>query len=153
MEHPRFLALLIGAGGLLLGALFIVIGSYLWRDGRELRRLGETVRANVQKKFRKEDDRSWAGLENHYLRCSLPGTNGQTHILELKVQSKVWHGLKEGGSVALTWLPGRLDSIKMGPLWGRRLRGLLGAIMIGFGAVATIMFPIGGLLEFLRGRS
>ncbi|MCI0539366.1 MAG: hypothetical protein L0Z50_29510 [Verrucomicrobiales bacterium] len=151
MEHSRFLPLLIGSGGLLLGALFVVIGSHLWRDGRELRRLGKTVRATVQMKFCKEDDRSWAGFENYYLRCILPGTNGQMHLLELKVKSKVWRGLKEGGSVALTWLPGRLDSTKIGPLWGRRLRGFVGATMIGFGAVAAMIFPIGGLLEFFRG--
>jgi hypothetical protein len=151
MEESRFLPLLLGAGGLLLAGLFIVIGCYLWRDGRELRRIGQTVKATVRKKFRKADDRSWGGFENYYILCSLGDVEGPSHVIELKVQSKVWRSLREGGSVALTWLPGKLDSIKMGPLWGRRLRGAVGAAMIGFGTVAAIAFPVGGLLDFFRG--
>ena len=145
--------MLAAAGGLLIGALFIWIGLHLWRDGRELRRSGVTVTAKVQEKYRKTEDRSWGGLENYYIRCVFTGTDGQTNAVELKVQSKQWRQLTEQGPVKLTWLPGQPDSVKLGPRWGRKLRGAIGFVMIAIGGISVVVFPLGGLLDFLRRKT
>jgi hypothetical protein len=150
---PKAFNLLFGAGGLAFGVLFIFIGLYLWRDGRELRKNGVTITATVQKKLRKADDKSWGGIENYYIQCSFADTNGATNQVEMKVQSKVWRQLDEGGIVKLTWLPGDTQSVKMGPLWGRKIRGIVGLVMVAFGGIAAIAFPIGGVVSYLRDKT
>jgi hypothetical protein len=150
MTNSKTLHWLIAGGGLLFGCLFLFLGWRLWSNGRELRRSGVSVSATVQKKFRKAEDRSWGGLENYYVRCTFTDINGQAHETEVKVPSKLWRQLREGGTVEMTYLPGQIKAAQAGPRWGWQVRGVLGIGLMLLGLAALIMFPFGILREMLQ---
>ena len=150
MADSKTLHLLIAGGGLLFGVLFLFVGWRLWSNGRELRSAGISTTATVQMKFRKAEDRSWGGLENYYIRCTFTDTNGQAHESDVKVQSKLWRQLREGGTLAITYLPGRTEMAQAGPRWGWQVRGVLGIGVMLLGLAALIVFPLGILREMLQ---
>ncbi|HEX8235967.1 MAG TPA: hypothetical protein VF600_08420 [Abditibacteriaceae bacterium] len=150
MANSKPLLLLIACGGLFFGALFLYIGWRLWSNGRELRSTGISTHATVQKKFRKAADRSWGGLENYYVRCAFQDANGQAHETEIKVPSKLWRQLREGGTLAITYLPGHVEMAQAGPRWGWQVRGVLGIGLMLLGLAALVVFPLGILREMLQ---
>ena len=152
-QDSRTFAYLIALAGVGFGTLFIFLGLYLWREGKEVRQTGVTVNAAILKKLRKAEGASWGGLENYFIRCSyLDAATQSREEVELKVQSKVWRSLDEGGTVKLTVIPGRPDTIRMGPLWGRKARAGIGVVMMLFGAAAILVFPFAAL-NHARGES
>ena len=145
----KSLLLAVAGGGIFFGALFLFIGWRLWREGRELRSAGVSTDATILKKFRKPEDGSWGGLENYYVRCAWQDAAGATHEIEVKVQSKLWRQLSEGGSVAITYLPGQVETARAGPRWGWKLRGAVGIVIMIFGVIAIIVFPFSALRALL----
>jgi hypothetical protein len=142
----RGFALLIALGGIAFGALFIAIGWYLWREGRELRRTGVTVTATVLKKFRQAEGATWGGLEDYHVRCTFtdPGT-GKVQERDLKVQSKLWRQLREGGALPLTLIPTQPETVRPGPKLGWKIRGIAGFVMLAVGVAAVTIFPFAAL--------
>lgn len=134
----------------MFGVLFLFLGWRLWSNGRELRSNGISTGATISKKFRKAEDRSWGGLENFYVRCVFQDENRQAHETEVKVPSKLWRQLREGGTLTITYLPERIETVQAGPRWGWQVRGVLGIGLMLFGLVALIVFPFGILREMLQ---
>ncbi len=151
--ETKTLPLLIALGGLLIGTIFLLLGWWLRQDPHNLRQRGVTVQATILKKIRKADDQSWGGLENYYLQCHFADAKGKPHEAEIKVQSKAWRMLKEGGVVSLTWLPGDISSISYGSKLSLRIKAGVGWTLFGLGIVALVIFPFNGIREFLKGGS
>ncbi len=149
MTDSITLPLLIASGGLLFGCLFLFLGWRLWSNGRDLRSDGISTNATITKKFRKAEDGSWGGLENYYVRCTFTDTSGQAHESDVKVPSKLWRQLREGGTLAITHLPGNMETMQAGPRWGWQVRGVLGIGLMLFGLAALVVFPLGILRELL----
>lgn len=150
MTDSKTLPLLIACGGLFFGALFLYVGWRLWSNGRELRSHAISTSATITKKLRKAEDRSWGGLENYYLRCAFTDANGQAHETEVKVPSKLWRQVREGGTLTITYMPGRVETVQAGPRWGWQVRGVLGIGLMLLGMAALVMFPLGILREMLQ---
>ncbi|MEO5961498.1 MAG: DUF3592 domain-containing protein [Opitutaceae bacterium] len=150
----RGFALLIALGGVAFGALFIAVGWYLWREGRELRRTGVTANATVQKKFRQAEGATWGGLEDYHVRCTFSDSStGKVHERDLKVQSKLWRQLRDGGSLLLTFLPGQPETARPGPKLGWKIRGFVGLAMLVVGAAAILIFPFAALRDSTSNRN
>ena len=143
------LPLLIAFGGLFIGALFTLIGWYLWYEGRDLRTSGLTVTAIVLKKFRREDQGLLGELENYYARCMFLDPAGLRHEVDVSMQSKRWFQLNEGATTRLTYVPEGLDETQPGSRFNWQLRGVLGIVMIAFGLLAIAVFTINGFQEWL----
>jgi hypothetical protein len=150
MTDSKTLHLLIASGGLLFGVLFLFLGWRLWSNGRELRSTGISTGATITKKFRKAEDRSWGGLENYYVRCAFKDSEGQAQETEVKLPSKLWRQLREGGTLELTSRPGQVNAAQAGPRWGWQVRGVLGIGLMLFGLAALVVFPLGVLRELLQ---
>src|SRR5688572_16738761 len=148
--ETKTLPLLIALGGLLIGTIFLLLGWWLRQDPNDLRQRGVTVKATILKKFRKAGDQSWGGLENYYLQCQFVEAEGKPRDVEIKVQSKAWRMLKEGGVVSLTWLPGNLASIRYGSKLSLQIKAGVGWTLVGLGIVALVIFPFNGIREFLK---
>jgi hypothetical protein len=146
----KTLPLLIALGGLLIGTIFLLLGWWLRQDPHELRNRGVTVKATILKKIRKADDQAWGGLENYYIQCQFADAEGKPREVEIKVQSKAWRMLKEGGVVSLTWLPGDISSISYGSKLSLRIKAGVGWTLVGLGIVALVIFPFNGIREFLK---
>jgi hypothetical protein len=144
------LPLLIALGGLVIGTIFLLLGWWLRQDPHGLRTRGVTVEAQINRKFRKADDSAWGGLENYYLQCEFADAEGNPRSVEIKVQSKAWRMLKEGGKVSLTWLPGDINSISYGSGLSLRIKAGVGWALVGLGIAALIIFPFNGIREFLK---
>ncbi len=138
-NSPAF-ALLIAFGGVFFGTGFFFVGRYLWREGRELRREGVGVRATILQKINK------GGWDGNGLRCAFRDAAG-AHEVELTVSSKLWHQIRENGTVPLTLLPGQLETVRVGSPFGWKLRGVIGLGMMAVGVLAGFGFLIGGLWE------
>ena len=146
----KSLPLLIAFGGLVIGTIFILVGWWLRQDPNGLRQRGVTVKATIQKKIRKAGDNSWGGLENYYLQCQFTDGEGKAREADIKVQSKAWRMLKEGGVVSLTWLPGEIGSIRYGSKLSLRIKAGVGWTLFGLGIIALVVFPFSGIREFLK---
>lgn len=138
-NSPAF-AVLIAFGGVFFGILFFFVGRYLWREGRQLRREGVGVRGTILQKINK------GGWDSNALRCAFRDATG-THEVELTVSSKLYHQVRENGTVPLTLLPGRLQTVRVGSHFGWKLRGVIGLGMMAVGVLAGFGFLIGGLRE------
>ena len=148
----RFFPVLIGFGGLAFGALFLFLGYKLWNSSVALARDGITLQAKVVKKLRKADVASWGGLEDYFVHLNYTTSAGEKLDTELKLNSKVWRKLDEGGRFDVSYLPANPKQIFAGPVWGHRVRCGIAAGLMLFGAAAVFVFPIGGIREFLRMR-
>jgi hypothetical protein len=146
----KTLPLFIALGGLLIGTIFVLVGWWLRQDPHDLRKHGVTLKAVILKKLRKADDHSWGGLENYYLQCQFMDAEGKPREVEIKVQSKAWRMLKEGGVVSLTWLSGDIGSIRYGSRLSLRIKAGVGWTLFGLGIVALVIFPFNGIRAFLK---
>ncbi|GAB2559684.1 hypothetical protein [Spirosoma areae] len=144
------LSLLIAFGGLIIGAILIFIGWYLWYEGRDLRNSGLTVTAIVLKKFRKEDQCLLGRLENYYARCAFQDTTGLPHEVDVYMQSKLWYQVSEGNTTQLTYVPDELDETQPGSRFGWQVRGIAGILMMVFGTLTIAVISVGGFQEWLR---
>lgn len=144
------LPLLIAFGGLIIGILFILIGWYLWYEGRDLRNNGHTVTATVLKKFRKEDQGLLGQLENYYIRCAFQDTTGLLREVEVHMQSKLWFQVREGNTTKLTYLPTDPDETQPGSHFDWKMRGVIGIIMMIFGVLAIAVISVGAFQEWLQ---
>lgn len=145
-----FLPLLIAFGGLFLGAIFILIGWYLWYEGRELRTNGRTVTAIVKEKFRKVDQDLLGQLENYYIRCVFQDTTGLLQEVEVSLQSKRWYQVSEGKTTQLTYVPDDLDETLPGSRFGWQVRGVIGIALMALGVLSTAVISVGAFQEWLR---
>jgi hypothetical protein len=152
-DTPKFLPYLIGTGGLLLGALFVFLGSRLWKSSRELATAGVSVEATVSKKFRREAGATWGGLENAFVLLAYTDASGQAHEAELKVATKIWRQLDEGGTFGVSYLPAQPERVFPHTVLAHKIRCGVAVALFGFGAVAVILFPIGALREIWRSRA
>lgn len=128
------------------GVAFCLGVLWLRRLGRELRTRGVTARATVVRKFRKDG----GALENFYAVFSFVDRQHAPHQVEVKVASRVWRGLGEGETTAITYLPDHPETAGIGPVWGRKLVGgvlLYVALVCAALAVLGIALP---LWEFLQ---
>lgn len=148
-SSSTILPLLIAFGSLLIGTLFLFIGWYLWYEGRDLRNNGHTVTATVLGKFRKEDQGLLGQLENYYVRCAFQDMAGRLHEVEMSVQSKLWLQMREGNTTQLTYVPTDPDETQPGSLLDWRVRGVIGIVMMTFGALAVIFISVGAFQECL----
>ena len=110
--------LLLACVGIAVGTLFCLGGLYLWRGGRQMRNEGITVEATISKKFRKG-----SGLENYYAVFQFTDEQGKRQSIELKVHSRAWRSMDEGGTEQITYLPGRPETADYGPRWGKQILG------------------------------
>lgn len=149
MTDSKAFPVLIGIGGVAFGILFLFLGRALWAGGRELRRQGTSTHADVVRKWRKADDASWGGMENCYIQCRYTNATGSLEEIELKVQSRAWRQISEGGRVWLSYIPGRPQSVVLGPFWAQKLRGLVGIVLMLAGTAALVVFPWQAVREVL----
>jgi hypothetical protein len=124
-----------------VGAAFCGGMLYLRRLGRELRTKGVTARATVHRKFRGDQD----SLENFYAVFSFEDRQHTPRLVEVKVPSRVWRGLREGETTAITYLADHPETAGIGPAWGRKLVGgallylaLVGAALAIFGVALPL---------------
>lgn len=105
---------------MIVGALFCAGALCFWMSGREMRTKGITVQPMVTKKFRKG-----AGIENYYALVSFVDRYGRPHSLELKIASRAWRSMREGGTTVITYLPDQPERAVQGPRWAKSLIGFL----------------------------
>jgi hypothetical protein len=137
MEKPAE-TLLLTCAPIAAGLLFFFGALYFWRSGREIREHGVTGQATIVKKLRKG-----GGLENYYAVIAFTDLQGRPQSVEINVHSRSWHGLHEGGSEGITYLPGRPETAEMTPLWAKHL---FGGVFLFFAAVGGLMAVIGLVL-------
>jgi hypothetical protein len=142
------LTLAVSLGGVLFGALFIFLGRALWRSSRQLARRGLSAEARVLRKLRKPEAATWGGLEDYFVALTYRDVAGNERSAELKVMSKVWRQLREGGRFRVSYLPESPESVVAGPVFAHKIRCVVGAVMMLFGAAAVVVFP-GAALQAL----
>jgi hypothetical protein len=138
--------LLLVCAVIVAGSLFFFAALYFWRAGRGLRERGVTTQATVVKKFRKGK-----GLENYYALFSFADLQGRPQTVEIKVLSRAWRRLREGGTEAITYLPEQPEKAGLGPKWAKQLLGwvfLLFAVAGGSMAVVGLVL----LIQLLTGK-
>jgi hypothetical protein len=108
--------------------------------------------ATVLKKFRKEEGATWGGLENYFVTLAFTNASGQKFETELKLASKVWRKLDEGGSFAVSYLPAKPEAVFQGPPFAHKFRCGVAVVLMAFGLVAVIVFPVGGIKELIQAR-
>jgi hypothetical protein len=123
------------------GSLVCCGALHFWRSGRDLRKRGVTTQATVAKKLRKG-----GGLENYYARLTFVNLQGRQEELELKVRSRAWRMLREGGIETITYLPDQPEKAELGPKWGKQL---LGWVFLFFALVGGSM-AVTGLVLLIR---
>jgi hypothetical protein len=134
-------SILIPLAAMIVGAAFCAVLLYFWRSGRELRSKGVTTQGVVSKKFRKG-----GGLENFYALVSFIDLSGRSHVVEMKVASRVWRGWREGETVDITYLPSQPEKAEQGPKWGRKL--IAGALL--FMAAIGALMSVTGLVQLIK---
>jgi len=127
----RVQALLIPFAAMLAGALFCAVLLYFWRGGKEFRKNGVTTQAVVVKKYRKD-----RGLENFYALVSFVDLNLRRQVIEVKIASRVWRGLREGETTAITYLREQPERAEQGPKWGK---ALVGGVLLYMAAIGALM--------------
>ena len=118
-----------------VGSAFCLIFLWFWRSEREMCAKGITTQAVVVKKFRGSGT-NWLLT---YAVFSFVDENQRRQQVEVKVLSRLWHGLREGGSTKITYLPGRPETAAPGPQWGRGLYSwiFLFFVLVGGGLAAA----------------
>ena len=149
VDDPKFLPYLIAVGGLFFGSLFIFLGTRLWKSSRMLATMGISVEANVRQKFRRDEGATWGGLENAFVLLAYNDVSGQAHQSELKVSTKIWRQLKEGGTFAVSYLPAQPDRIFPHAVIAHKIRCGIAVVLIGLGAVALVLFPTSAVRDIL----
>jgi hypothetical protein len=149
-DAPKFLPYLIAAGGLLFGALFIFLGTRLWKSSRELATTGVTVEATIRKKVRREEGATWGGLENAFVLLAYTDATGRGLETELKVATKIWHRLDEGGTFGISYLPAQPEKVFPHTVLAHKIRCGVAIALIGVGAIAVVLFPSLGIREAWR---
>jgi hypothetical protein len=147
LDAQKFLPYLVAAGGLFFGALFIFLGTRLWKSSRELATTGITVKANITKKFRREEGATWGGLENTFILIRYTDVSGRERTGEVKVATKVWGQLKEGGTFGVSYLPAQPDKVYPHPVIAHKIRCWVAFALIGIGALALVIFPVAAFRE------
>ena len=140
MEKPVE-TLLLACAPVVAGLLFCFGALYFWRGGREMRERGASAQATVVKKLRKG-----GGLENYYAVIAFTDIQGRPQSVEINVHSRTWHGLREGGSKEITYIPGRPETAEMSPRWAKHL---FGGVFLFFAAVGGLM-ALTGLVLLVR---
>jgi hypothetical protein len=147
MEKPVE-TLLLACAPIVVGLLFCFGALYFWRGGREMRERGASAQATVVKKLRKG-----GGLENYYAVISFTDVQGGPQSVEINVHSRTWHGLREGGSHGIIYIPGRPETAEMSLLWAKKLFGgvsLFFAAVGGFMALTGLVLLVQMLAGWLR---
>ena len=147
VEDPKFLPYLIGAGGLFFGALFIFLGTRLWKSSRLLATTAVSVEASVVRKFRREEGATWGGLENAFVLLAYRDASGQPHESELKVATKIWHQLKEGGTFGISYLPAQPQTIFPHTVRAHKIRCGVAVVLMAVGAIAAVVFPVAAVRD------
>jgi len=86
------------------------------------------------------------GLENYYARFTFVNLQGRQENLELKVRSRAWRMLREGGIETITYPPDQPEKAEVGPKWGKQL---LGWVFLFFTLVGGSM-AVTGLVLLIR---
>jgi len=75
------------------------------------------------------------------VRCTFtdPST-GVAHELALKIPTRLWHSLHQGGSLPIVVKPGEPNSARPGVLLGWKIRGFVGLTLMAFGGLLTLTF-------------
>jgi hypothetical protein len=135
------MALLVTA----VGAAFSWGALHFWQAGKEFREGGVTAQATVLKKYRKG-----GGLENYYATFGFTDRFGKSYTVEMKLRSRAWRGIREGGTGPVTYLPDSPERAEFGPRWGKQLLGwfylffaLVGGAMAVIGAGTLIAMLLG----------
>ena len=145
MEGPAKTLLFVCAP-IIGGSLFCFGALYFWRAGRELRERGVSTQATVVKKLRKG-----GGLENYYALFTFVDLQGRPQTLELKVRSRAWRMLREGGTEAITYLPEQPEKAELGPKWAKQLLGWVFLFFaLGGGSMAVMGLVL--LIRLLTGK-
>ena len=147
VDDPKFLPYLIAAGGLFFGSLFIFLGTRLWKSSRGLATMGISVEASIRQKFRRDGGATWGGLEDAFVLLAYTDASGQAHQGELKVSTKIWRQLKEGGTFGVSYLPAQPDKIFPHTVVAHKIRCGVALVLIGLGAVAIVLFPISAVRD------
>ncbi|MFD2574249.1 hypothetical protein ACFSUS_26680 [Spirosoma soli] len=151
-SSATILPLLVAFGGLFVGIVCILIGWYLWYEGRDIRSSGLTVTAIVLEKFRKEDQGLMGEMINYYVRCSFQDATGLAREVDVSMRSRRWFQLSEGATTRLTYVPEELDESQPGSHFVWQLRGFAGITMIVFGIVTIAVCTVSRLLEWLNSQ-
>lgn len=144
-----FLPYAIGLGGLLIGTLFAYLGWRLWGSSIEWAKSGISAQAAVLKKYRQAEGAAWGGLEDCFVELEYTVGAADKRKAHLRLPSKVWRRVKEGGPLGVAYLPSAPENVVAGTVFAHKIRCGIAAILMVTGALSVVIFPVGAIREVL----